>query len=119
LTGEFFLQEILEPLEAEIILPSSRKELKFEGVCASDLMSDVLAFSKSKYLLLTSLVNLQTIRTAEITELDAICFVHGKKPAPEVVTLAKEHNILLLSTKLSMYEACGSLYGLLELKKQQ
>jgi predicted transcriptional regulator len=79
--------------------------------CASDLMSDVLAFSRSGAVLLTGLVNEQTIHTAFIAEISAIVFVRGKHPAASVIALANEKRIPVLGTPYSMYEACGKLYG--------
>jgi predicted transcriptional regulator len=78
--------------------------------CASDLMSDVLAFSRSGALLLTGLVNAQTIHTAFIAELRAIIFVRGKIPDEDVIELAMDKKIPLLGTPYSMFEACGRLY---------
>ena len=78
--------------------------------CASDLMSDVLAFSAAGSLLLTGLVNVQTVQTAHVAEISAIFFVRGKKPDAAVVALANKMQIPLLGTPYSMYEACGILY---------
>ena len=79
--------------------------------CGADLMSDVLAFTKSDSLLLTGLTNPQVIRTAEIAEIKAVCFVRGKRPQAETVALAQEKGIPLLCASLPMYESCGRLYG--------
>ncbi|MGA9117581.1 MAG: hypothetical protein WB626_12480 [Bacteroidota bacterium] len=78
--------------------------------CASDLMSDVLAFSRSGAVLLTGLVNLQTVQTAFIAEITAIVFVRGKQPDGEMIRSAQEKRIPLLASPYSMYEACGILY---------
>ena len=78
--------------------------------CASDLMSDVLAFSRAGAVLLTGLVNIQTVQTAFIAEISAVVFVRGKRPGKDVVALAGEKRIPLLGTPFSMYEACGILY---------
>ena len=77
---------------------------------AADLMSDVLAFTRSEALLLTGLVTVQTIQTAHIADLSAIIFVRGKKPDKTVISVANEKKIPLLGTAYSMYEACGILY---------
>ena len=74
------------------------------------VMSDVLAFVKDQSLLLTGLVNPQVVRTAEMMDIIAICFVRGKTPPESLIELAKEQGIVLLSTKLPMYTACGRLY---------
>lgn len=65
LTGE----ELLDQIEVKMI-------------CGSDLISDVLTFTKAKSLLLTGLTNPQIIRTAEMIDLCGIVFVRGKPPAP-------------------------------------
>ena len=78
--------------------------------CASDLMSDVLAFSRAGALLLTGLVNVQTIQTAHIAEMNAIVLVRGKRPDRKVIAAARNKAIPLLGTPYSMYEACGLLY---------
>lgn len=78
--------------------------------CASDLMSDVLAFSQSGALLLTGLVSVQTIQTSHIADIVGIVIVRGKTPAAAVVELAKRNRMPLLGTPYSMYEACGILY---------
>lgn len=105
-----FLNKILELLEAKLIgdVKTLNKDIKM--ACASDLMSDVLAFTGPGSLLLTGLINPQVIRTAEMVDISAICFVRGKKPEVSTIELAKEKNIPLLCTKLPMYEACGRLY---------
>jgi hypothetical protein len=73
-------------------------------------MSDVLASACPGALLLTNLIHTQVVRTCDITGMCAIVFVRGKNPSCETVKLAEECNIPLLSTQLTMFEACGILY---------
>ena len=80
-------------------------------VYGSDLMSDILTYSQPGSLLLTGLINPQTIRTAEMVEIAAICFVHGKQPHKETVEAARKIDLPLLSTRCSMFEACGRLFA--------
>ncbi|NIM97197.1 MAG: hypothetical protein GTO24_03640, partial [candidate division Zixibacteria bacterium] len=81
-----------------------------EMACGCDLMSDVLSFVKPNSLLLTGLTNPQVVRTAEMADLKAICFVRGKKPERETVEMAEAKDIPLLVTPLPMFESCGRLY---------
>jgi len=104
------LSEIVEALSCDVFTGKDRLNNKIEYGCASDLMSDVLAFSRAGSLLLTGLVNLQTVQTAYIAEIKAIVFVRGKKPDGTIIDLAKEKKIPLLGTNYSLYEACGLLY---------
>lgn len=85
-------------------------QVDINTACGSDLLSDVLAFVKDQSLLLTGLVNTQVIRTAEMMDIIAICFVRGKDPTDEIIELAKEKGIAVLMTEYPMYLACGKLY---------
>jgi len=97
-------------LSCEVFTDKEQLNVPIEFGCASDLMSDVLAFSQSGALLLTGLVNVQTVQTAHIADIKAIILVRGKRPNKTIISLAKEKKIPLLGTSYSMYEACGMLY---------
>lgn len=106
------LAEIRDLLSCEVFCGAEQlNEVRAPFGCASDLMSDVLAFSRRGALLLTGLVNVQTIQTAFIAEIAAVVFVRGKRPGADVIALAKEKGVPLLGTPYSMYEACGILYS--------
>jgi predicted transcriptional regulator len=104
------LTEISRVIEADFIgyITDSDKEVK--RVCGCDLMSDVLSFIKSDALLLTGLTNPQVVRTAEMADVAAVCFVRGKCPPDETVRLAGDKKLPLMATKLTLYECCGRLY---------
>ncbi|MGA9363438.1 MAG: DRTGG domain-containing protein [Bacteroidota bacterium] len=105
------LSEIIDFLTCEVFAADeAASDVVIEYGCASDLMSDVLAFSRTGAVLLTGLVNVQTIQTAFVAEVRAIVFVRGKKPDQGVIALAKEKKIPLVGTPYSMYESCGILY---------
>lgn len=104
------LRDIKDLLKAEVLYG---EEFLDEEVCCaggSDLMSDVLAFSRPGLVLLTGLGNNQSVRTANIIDAKAIIYVRGKRPDAEGMELAKGMKIPILSTKLMMYCACGILY---------
>lgn len=104
------LNEIAELLEAKPFGDYADLSKEIRMVCGSDLMSDVLAYIKADSLLLTGLTNIQVVRTAEMAEVTAICFVRGKEPQDDTMKLAAEKGMPLLKTDLTMYEACGRLY---------
>lgn len=105
------LKEIKELLQAELICGENCLETEIETVCASDLMSDVLALGKPGMLLITGLSNVHSVRTADIVEAKAIIYVRGKRPDQEGIALAKKKGIPLLTTNHLMYQACGILYS--------
>lgn len=98
-------------LNAEVLCGGKYLNNEVTYAFGSDLMSDVLAFVKGKAILLTGLTNQQVVRTAEMADLSAIVFVRGKRPEEEIVRLACENEIVLLSTRDTMYTASGKLYG--------
>ncbi len=104
------LAQIQKVLEAEVLCGMEWLDQEARSACGSDLMSDVLAFTRERAILLTGLTNIQVIRTAEMSDLAGIIFVRGKRPGPEVIVMAREMGIPLLLTQRQMYEACGILY---------
>ncbi len=105
------LSQIAEILEAEYLCGKERCDMEIESICGSDLMSDVMAYVKEGGMLLTGLIHPQVIRTAEMMDISAIVFVRGKKPDENIIKLAIEKNIAILSTALPMYQACGRIYS--------
>lgn len=104
------LCEVQEILQAEVMCGAEFLEREIFTVCGADLMSDVLTFTKEKTLLLTGLTNIQVVRTADISDLVAIVFVRGKKPTAELINMAEERSIPLLTSEFPMYESCGRLF---------
>jgi len=104
------LKDIIKILNAEVITGNDLLETDIEMACGCDLMSDVLSFVKSGALLLTGLTNPQVVRTAEMADLAAVCFVRGKRPDTETIEIAKAKNIPLLTTHLLLFESCGRLH---------
>jgi predicted transcriptional regulator len=106
------LRDVLELLVCEVIWGVEFLDLLEVRACfAADLMSDVLAFSRPGVLLVTGLVSVQSAHTADVADLPAILYVSGKRPAEAVLFLAREKGIPLLTTSLSMFEACGRLHA--------
>lgn len=108
--GSVTLDDVRRILDAEVLAGEEFLHRDVETACGSDLMSDVLAFVKAECLLLTGLTNLQVVRTAEMADLGAVCFVRGKRPDKQTIELAETKKVPLLTTPMSMFEACGRLY---------
>ena len=105
------ISTIKDLLEAKVICCEEGLERHVYSACGSDMMSDVLAYVKDQAVLLTGLVNSQVIRTAEMMDMNCIVFVRSKMPTAEMIELAKENGMIILSTEKRMYEACGLLYS--------
>ena len=104
------IRDIAEILSAEVICGEENLEKEVHNACGSDMMSDVLAFVKDQSVLITGLCNPQVIRTAEMMDIICVCFVRGKEPDEAMINLAKERGIVLMTTKMRMFTACGVLY---------
>jgi predicted transcriptional regulator len=105
------LNEIKEILNAKVICGNDMLEREVSSAFASDMMSDVLAYAKTDSVLLTGLVNPQTIRTALMLDMKGVVFVRAKKLTDDVIALANESGIVVLSTDFRMFETCGKLYA--------
>ncbi|MBS7526966.1 hypothetical protein KHM83_09770 [Fusibacter paucivorans] len=104
------LKEIMAFVNGEVIACQEGLDHEVSSAFGSDLMSDVLAYVEENTLLITGLINQQVIRTAEMLDLKAILFVRGKVPCDEVVALANEKEIVLLTTKHTLFTVSGILY---------
>lgn len=104
------LREIIKLLNARVLTRNADLDLEVRAGGAADLMSDVLALSKPKIILLTGLTTLQAIYTAEMAGISVVCIVRGKPCPQEVIDLAEKKGIVLISTDYHMYDSCGILY---------
>ena len=105
------INTIKELLEAEVLCGSENLETEIHSACGSDMMSDVLAYVKDQAVLLTGLVNAQVVRTAEMMDMKCVVFVRSKRPSEDMIELAKESEIVVMTTSKRMYDACGILYS--------
>ena len=105
------ISTICELLGARVLSGEEKLGEHVYSACGSDMMSDVLAYVKEQAVLLTGLVNPQVIRTAMMMDMRCIVFVRGKNPSDDMIALAEESGIVLLSTEERMFVACGKLYA--------
>lgn len=103
------IKEISEILNAEILTDFSKDDTEIQYGFASDLMSDVLAYANSESMLVTGLNNAQVIRTAEMMDMSTVLFVRGKRPCKDILDLAKENSVTVLTTNYTMFKTCGLL----------
>ncbi len=104
------ISTIQDLLDAEILCCGDRLNNHVYSACGSDMMSDVLAYVKDQAVLLTGLVNPQVVRTAQMMDMICIVFVRSKQPNEEMIRLAQDAGIVIMTTAKRMYDACGKLY---------
>ena len=105
------LSQIVKALDAKVLTGVDLLEKNIETCGASDLMSDILAGLSEGSVLLTGLTTIQVIRTAMVAGVGAVVFVRGKTPPQEVIDLAQEQELPLISSPYSMFVSCGRLHA--------
>jgi predicted transcriptional regulator len=105
------ISKMQELLDAKVLCGEENLSKEVYSAFGCDLMSDVLAYVTDQAVLLTGLVNPQVIRTALMMDMVCIVFVRSKVPNDEMIALAKENGIVMMSTNKTLYTTCGLLYS--------
>lgn len=105
------LNELVRLTNSEVLCDERCEETDLQFAFGSDLMSDVLALEKSGVLMITGLVNLQVIRTAEMADIHHILFVRNKDIPDEMIQLARQNEMTVLRCPFSMFKASGILFN--------
>ncbi len=105
------IREIAGILDAKWLCCEDEADRVVRYAFASDMMSDVLAHVGEDTMLLTGLINSQSVRTAEMLDVPCLVFVRGKIPHKDAVQRAELIGLPMLLTACSMFEACGRLYA--------
>ena len=105
------IRDVKELLDATLLCGEDRLDEELYSACGSDMMSDVLAYVKDQAVLLTGLCNPQAIRTAAMMDMKCVLFVRDKQPTEDMIELAREDGIAVLTTTHRMFTSCGILYS--------
>ncbi len=106
------IEDMVRVLSARVLRGGDKLDTPVYTACCSDLMSDVLAFVDEKTVLITGLTNPHVIRTSEMLDLKCLVFVRGKVPTDDILDSAEEQGLVVLTTKMTAFSACGLLYDL-------
>lgn len=79
-------------------LNKCEKDNQIEGVYISDMVSDIITGARANGILITLQTHKSLIAAANLVDVAAVVFVRGKKPAPDVIELAKKAGIGLFVT---------------------
>jgi serine kinase of HPr protein (carbohydrate metabolism regulator) len=104
------IKRLTELIEGKVICCEEKISSSVEYAFASDLMSDVLTIEKENMVLITGLANLQAIKTSEMSEISCVVFARDKKIGDEMVSLARENNMILIESPHSVFYISGELY---------
>jgi hypothetical protein len=105
------VKDVIGLLNANIICGNKHLERDVECAFASDLMSDVLTVEMPNIMLITGMANIQTMRTAEMSDAHIVVLVRNKKATPEMIQIAHENDMVLMEYSGSLFRASGILYS--------
>jgi len=103
------LAEIRDLLGCEVLAGEDQLDIEVDTAVAADGMSAVLAAPHPGALMITGLANIQSVRTADVAFVSAILYVRGTRPNEVAVEFARRKKIVVLSTGIGMFNACGIL----------
>ena len=104
------IKDVISLVHGSAITGLENLENPVEIAFSSDLMSDVLTVKTDNMLLITGLVNAQSIRTAEMSDISCVVFVRNKKVTDEMIAIASESRITIIQSPYSMFKASGILF---------
>ena len=104
------LREVKELLNARVLTGEEHLDEDVYVACGCDLMSDVLRYAKEDGILLTGLVNKQVFNTVDMANMHSIVFVRSKVPGEELLEMAEDIDMLIITTDYPLFESCGILY---------
>jgi predicted transcriptional regulator len=104
------VRDIATLVEGEVICGRDKLDLDLQSGFASDLMSDVLTLIEEDLLFITGLATTQAIRTAIVSDIEAVLLVRNKKATAEMKQLATSEGLVLIQSPFSMYRSSGILY---------
>ncbi|MBO4388733.1 MAG: hypothetical protein J5785_04775 [Spirochaetales bacterium] len=105
------LSDIVKAIDGEVLCCEDQLDMEVRFGFSSDLMSDVLTLRDDDILLITGLANIQSIRTAELSDINAIVLVRNKVATDQMIDMAADAGIVLITTKYSMFKTSGLLYA--------
>jgi len=105
------IREISSLIQGEVLCGEVYLDQTQRYAVASDLMSDVLTVKVDNFMLITGLANIQSIRTAEMSDVKCVLLVRGKEATKEMIELAVENGMVLMRTPFSMFKTSGILFA--------
>jgi predicted transcriptional regulator len=112
------LSDIIKTYHCQVYHEELFVDKDIDFAFCSDLMSDALVIMNSvkddrildHSILITGLATQQSIRTAEMLDVNVVLLVRGKVPSQKVIELALDSNIILISTEYTMFNISGMMY---------
>ncbi|MFQ5791000.1 MAG: serine kinase [Acidobacteriota bacterium] len=106
------LADLVDTLDLEVTSAHRSLDKEVTGGYASDLLSDVIANSRTGDLWITLQIHLNIVAVASMKGLAGIVRVNGREPEEDTIEKAETEGIPMMVSKLPTFELVGKLYHL-------
>lgn len=103
--------ETIVQLVNGVIVTDNHFKGEIEYGLTSDLMSDILTLDMENAVLITGLCNVQTIRTAEMSDISCVLVARNKKVNSEMIDLANQNEIVIVESSYGVFKISGILFA--------
>ncbi len=100
------LSELCEKLSLTVVSGDMNLDAAFDGVYAGDLLSRAMSHVEAENLWITIMSNINVIAVASLTEAAAVLLAEDVELVPEALEAAREKEITVLSSPMTVYELC-------------
>jgi serine kinase of HPr protein (carbohydrate metabolism regulator) len=107
------VSDLIREFDLKLFSGGTGIENEITGGYVSDLLSDVMGFSKEGEVWVTLQTHLNIVAVASLKDLAAIVVVKGYEPGPDTIAHSNKEGIPILGTPLSTFEISGKIYLLL------
>lgn len=106
------VRDLVEKLNLTVQTTGTNLDTRVTGGYAGDLLSDVMANSKSGNVWVTMQVHVNIVAVAVLKEHAAIILVNHRTPAEDTLRRANEEHITVLTSGKPAFETIGALVKL-------
>lgn len=107
------LKKLIDDLGLTCVANENQLDREVNSAYVSDLLSDVMGKAQPQMLWVTSQIHKNIVAVASLIELSAIVIVNERKPDEEMLKLAQEEGVVVLTSDNPAFETAGLLYNYL------
>ncbi len=108
------LKDYLNTIDHEILTENSDIDnVEIGAGYCSDLLSDVMGSAKENQIWFTIMRHMNVIAVASMADIPCVVLAKDIVPEKAVIDKAKDEDIILIKTPLSVFDAAGKLFKLL------
>lgn len=108
----FKLADIVAFLELKPLSGEFDPQRQVTGVCASDMLSDVMANIPRDAIWITNQIHENVVAIAYFRHLAAVILTHQHQPEADIIATARQKGVALFTIDRCAYEVAGRLWQL-------